>query len=259
MKIATPTAADVITALRRRLKTDDDRVLADFLGVHKATVTNWSKLAPRLTGSRMATSFMRLAAHARKSALEHAVRPIVELYPLDAIAQAKGDGWVMWDKKAGRYGAELRAELERCRGVYIFYDSSGYALYVGKAKGTRLWGEMNSAFNRRRAVQTVKLTAHPVREQAFVRGDQQPRQIRPRQLVLADIAAYMSAYDVVPEMINGIEALLVRAFPNDVLNVRMEKFVNGNHSAEVKAKNKVIRKKPVTKLPMAAAARRKFG
>jgi len=40
--------------------------------------------------------------------------------------------------------------------------------------------------------------------------------------------AYFSAYDVALDMINNIEALLVRVYANGLLNARMEKF---NHSA----------------------------
>lgn len=239
MKNQIATAADVLSALRKRLRTDDDRDLAEFLGVSRATISNWTNSEPRLTGSKVAAALVRVAKQSRKGAFKETIRPIVEMYELNSAPQAKGDGWVMWDKTAGRYGAELRAQLEKTSGVYIFYDTSGRALYVGKAKGTKLWGEMNNAFNRHRAVQTVKLTKHPVREQAFVPGDEQHRQIRPRQLVLADMAWYVSAYAVATEMIDEVEALLVRAFPNNVLNVRMEKFGSGT---QPKRKRTVIRK-----------------
>lgn len=259
MKNQSATAADVLVALKKRLRTSDDREVAEFLGVSRGTIYNWMNSEQRLTGSKVAAALVRVAKESRKEAFRDTIRPIVEMYELDSAPQAKGDGWVMWDKSAGRYGAELRAELEKCSGVYIFYDTSGRALYVGKAKGTKLWGEMNNAFNRRRAVQTVKLTKHPVREQAFVPGDEQHRQIPPRQLVLGDMAWYVSAYAVATEMIDEVEALLVRAFPNNVLNVRMEKFRNGTQTKPKKAVLKKARagKKPAKRLVGKPATRKR--
>ena len=43
-------------------------------------------------------------------------------------------------------------------------------------------------------------------------------------MALADIAAYFSAYEVAPGMIDVIETLLIRAFANDLLNKKMETF-----------------------------------
>lgn len=248
MKKEAAIGADVLNALRKRLRTTDDRKLADFLGVTRMTIYNWTNKKARFTGSKVASALMKVAKESRKSAFKETIRPIIEMYALDSVPQAKGDGRVMWDKAAGRYGAELRARLEAANGVYIFYDSSGRALYVGKAKSTKLWGEMNNAFNRERDVQTVKLTRHPVREKAFVPGDEQHRQIHPTQLMLADMARYVSVYAVAPEMINEVEALLVRAFPNNVLNVRMENFGNGVQRKHKKSvAKKVIARKPATK------------
>ena len=46
------------------------------------------------------------------------------------------------------------------------------------------------------------------------------------QLELFDLAAYFSAYEVADGMIEELEALLVRAFANDLLNVKMETFAH---------------------------------
>lgn len=234
MKTPPPTSADLLSALRRRLKLTSNQAVAKYLGVSTATVSNWASKKPALTATRVARAITLAASQARKAAYQDAVRPIIEMYALDPQPQDKGDGWVMWKKDVGRYGAELRGELEKSNGVYVFYDSSGHALYVGKAKRMRLWGEMNNAYNRNRAVQTVRLTRHPTREQAFVRSEEKHRQISPRRLTLCDLASYVSAYAVAPEMIDSVEAMLVRAFPNDVLNVRMENFSHVRQAKQAK-------------------------
>ena len=41
---------------------------------------------------------------------------------------------------------------------------------------------------------------------------------------LHDLATYFSAYEVADVMIDDLEALMVRSFANDLLNIRMERF-----------------------------------
>lgn len=84
---------------------------------------------------------------------------------------------------------------------------------------------MNLAFNRARdEVQAITLVSHPEREQEFYPAYTKPRQPRPCTLKLHDLAAYFSAYCVSEGMIDDLEALLVRGFANDLLNIRMETF-----------------------------------
>ena len=49
---------------------------------------------------------------------------------------------------------------------------------------------------------------------------------------LYELAAYISAYMVADEMINELEALLVRVFPNDLLNKRIEKLGRAKKTAK---------------------------
>ena len=48
------------------------------------------------------------------------------------------------------------------------------------------------------------------------------RQIRAINVRLHELAHYVSAYEVVEEMTSDIESLLIRAFPNDLLNKKIE-------------------------------------
>ena len=85
---------------------------------------------------------------------------------------------------------------------------------------------MNLAFNRKRDVQTIALVQHPERNQEFKPGYEKLRQPKDTQLELFDLACYFSAYHVDDGMINDLEALMVRGFANDLLNVRMETFAH---------------------------------
>jgi hypothetical protein len=53
-----------------------------------------------------------------------------------------------------------------------------------------------------------------------------PAKILQKRAGLYDLADYFSAYSVDDGMINDLEALLVRGFANDLLNVKMERFVH---------------------------------
>ncbi len=83
---------------------------------------------------------------------------------------------------------------------------------------------MKSAFNRDRGRNELFRAKHPVTNREFVSATDRPRKIEQVSVPLADLAAYFSAYEIAPGMIDSIEAVLIRAFANDLLNVRMETF-----------------------------------
>lgn len=98
-------------------------------------------------------------------------------------------------------------------------------MYVGKAKEQNLWDEMKSAFNRDRQTQKIRVVSHPYTGTGFRPAYEAPRKIEWHHMQLADLAMYFSAYEVDGGMINNVEALLVRAFANGLLNARVETFL----------------------------------
>ena len=118
-------------------------------------------------------------------------------------------------------------------GLYVFYDSRGKALYVGQTQKQNIWKEMNLAFNRDRSAQVLMLVKHPERNVEFMPANSKVRQPADTILRLYDLAAYFSAYEVIPEMVDNLEALLVRAFPNDLLNYKMEKFNKNTRRSKI--------------------------
>lgn len=159
------------------------------------------------------------------------VRPIVEFFPIAPVESKRGARYELFtelneDDTAHRYYEGVKKELRESRGIYLFYDSRGSALYAGKAADQNLWAEMNSVFNRsREEVQRIKLVSHPWRNVAYVSSKERSRRITDRAVKLHDLATYFSAYEVEPpELIGMFEALIIRAFANDLLNVKMENF-----------------------------------
>jgi hypothetical protein len=49
-------------------------------------------------------------------------------------------------------------------------------------------------------------------------------QITKQSVHLHDIAVYFSAYEVDNAFIDNLEATIIRMFPNDLLNTRIERF-----------------------------------
>ena len=160
------------------------------------------------------------------------IRPVVEFFPL-APKLSKGETrWELFstfidEDREHRYYAGVKKELQESKGIYIFYDSRGQALYAGKARRQSLWNEMNNAYNRDRGkVQQINLVGHPINNVAFDRSTASYRKIKKtKSLRLHDLAYYFSAFEVQPtEMIPMLEALIIRGFANDLLNKKMEQF-----------------------------------
>jgi DNA-binding transcriptional regulator YdaS (Cro superfamily) len=220
------TAQHLLAKLKSKLGVDSDLALARAIGVTAPTFHHWRN--GDIPAKVIANAIASARAAGAQEAEDAAIRPIVEFYPLSAAISRGGAKQELFSTtqhgKAHPYRAGLQEELKQHHGVYVFFDSRGHALYAGKAKQQSLWKEMTSAFNRPRQVQRIKRVNHPERKVQYKNSNEKSRQISPVSLALHELAAYVSAYEVSPGLIGELESLLVRAFPNDLLNVRMERF-----------------------------------
>lgn len=171
--------------------------------------------------------FKRVWKNSAEEARQNVIRSIVEFFPLDPVSSQGGGNWELFDTSpnASRFLKELRQALEQSHGIYVFYDTRGRALYAGKAKKQFLWNEMNDAYNRDRGGrQYIYGVEHPTptRNNRFRPGYEQTRKVTRNRVVLVDLAGYFSAYDIQSTLIDATEALIVRAFANDLLNSRIE-------------------------------------
>jgi hypothetical protein len=217
---------DLIDELKRKLKANSNREVARSLGMSEMALFHWRKLRQPLTTRRVANAIYKARLAAVADAQIRTIRPIVEYFPLKPTESLQGVRFELFAtrKDANPLHVQLRRVLAQSRGIYVFYDSRGRALYTGKATRRSLWAEMKSAFNRDRETQTVYRVRHPKRRQSFKPGYVKHRQPKRTQLKLSDLAAYFSAFAVDEGMIDDLEALLVRNFANDLLNVRMERY-----------------------------------
>lgn len=222
-------AIELIDALGKKLGTTSQRELADVLGVTVGTLVNWKNRDEDLSPLQVAAALAKSRSVAVRKAQIETIQPIVELYPINRCSSARDAKWEVFDggNSASLYAQGLKAALLDSFGIYIFYDSRGQALYVGKAREQNIWKEMNLAFNRSRGeVQSIKLTHQPDRNQEFKPGYEKLRRIKDTELELYDLSWYFSAYHVEDGMIEDLEALMVRGFANSLLNVRMETFAH---------------------------------
>lgn len=231
-------ASQFVADLRKKFSSDHkdggEDAIADRLGLARATLRSWAKSDEDLQAFQITNALVKAQGKAVAVAQYDAIKPIVEFYRIECSDSKQNAKYELLPQpsKCTKMQSGIRDELLKRRGLYLFYDSRGHALYAGKARKQSLWKEMNLAFNRDRyEVQAIKLVPHPERQQDFKPAYEKPRQPKDTSLRLYDLAAYFSAYWVTDGMIDDLEALLVRGFANDLLNLRMETF---DHSAKRK-------------------------
>jgi hypothetical protein len=224
-------ACEFVRDLRKKFSQEyelnGDRGIATRLGISLQTLKVWSGSDKELAVYQISNALLKAQGAAVADAQYHAIKPIVEFYRTERSPSKQGARFELLplQQNASAIQNGVRNELLQRSGLYIFYDTRGKALYAGKAKTQNLWKEMTHAYNRaREEVQSLTLVAHPERDQEFFPAYRKPRQPKARTLKLHDLAAYFSAYWVGDGMIDDLEALLVRGFANDLLNIRMEKF-----------------------------------
>ncbi len=252
-------SAELLRHLKRKMGAVSDSALAGLLGIKPNALTHWRKETTLLTPLQVAGALAKAHKAAQTQVHSHAVRPIVEFFPIEATeAGTSGKQLAVFPTTAGsgKHYAGLHEALVGAKsGLYIFYDTRGRALYAGQTKKQNIWKEMNLAFNRDRSAQVMTLVRHPTNDVEFKPAHVQVRQPTDRVLKLHDLAAYFSAYAVIPEMVDDLEALLVRAFPNDLLNFKMEKFGKAARKAsKVPAPKRAVRKPAAKKMRSKSAA-----
>lgn len=203
-----------------------DREVASYLNITPTRLSQWRRTARKLSNLQIHRIFQKSRKTAENKIRRSAIKPIVEFFPIDYTESRRGKKWELFSRNDDASGNArgLYDKLAASKGVYLFYDTRGQALYAGRTTDQNLWAEMNNALNRPRETQTIKLVQHPARNQPFVSASDQPRSIKRTRILLADLAYYFSAYEVDSGMIAAVEALLIRAFANDLLNARMGTF-----------------------------------
>jgi hypothetical protein len=217
---------DLLNEFRHRIQKREkmakvtDTVLAKELGLTQPALTNYK--GRTVTPRQIAGLMEKFAKRAEKRLIDETLVPVVEFLPLTAVKH--GAKLQIFSTTDGHpYLRGLKDKLDGSHGIYLFHDSRGRAIYAGKAQKQTLWTEINLAFNRDRGeVQSLKRVRHPTNRIQYKRHDEMKRRIVKEVVSLHHIARYLSVYQVPDRFISKLEALIVRSFANDLLNVRME-------------------------------------
>lgn len=221
-------STELLRHLAKKMSAVSETELAAVLGLPGHQLSHWRKESTTLSPLQVANAIANAHKTAKSHAHSTAVKALVEFHPITATAVGRSGKSLQvfpTGPDAGRYLTGLCEVLAQAKsGLYIFYDSRGKALYAGQTKKQNIWKEMNFAFNRERSAQVMTLVRHPTNDVNFRSAHVKVRQPTSSTLKLHDLATYFSAFEVVPEMVDDFEALLIRAFPNDMLNYKMEKL-----------------------------------
>ncbi|ADE10301.1 hypothetical protein [Sideroxydans lithotrophicus] len=218
-------ASELLDAIKNKVGISTDQKLAAYLGMTQPALVAW-RSQKTLSPLQITNAIVKAKAASKKEAHHLAIKPIVEFFPISTVEVGNAGKMEIFEtgKEARQHENGLKKVLENSKGLYIFYDTRGKALYAGQTKKQNLWKELHNAFNRTRSAQVITLVRHPVNDTTFNPAVEKNKQPHDKNLKLHDLAAYFSAYEVADGMIDDLEALLVRVFPNDLLNSKMEKF-----------------------------------
>lgn len=185
----------LLDALQEEYGTVTQQQIAKALGVTQATISNWAT-----GGQPSKTNLKKLIELFRQHHATTLVKPIFEFQPIDP--KPSGDSWKFSDD--AKVVAKLKKSLENVSGLYLYYDSAGHSIYLGKTEAS-LYTEAKQ-----------RLKAKPNRS-IFV-----PTKAKASEM--GQLARFLSAYEVtIPAAIKNLESFMLRAFANDLLNK------NGGH------------------------------
>ena len=193
------TFAALVEVVQEHFGVDTQGEAAEILDLHAPQVTNWLKY-PGPTKRTWKTLFRRLLAQSAREL----VWTLTEFEPVHPVAA--GNGWRFFDDQAKE--DDLRDKLDCESGLYVFYDSAGRVLYVGKTD--------NNVYVE--AKQRLKAKPnHPISV---------PKKLKTPHV--AQFTRFVSAYGVLASSAtHNLETLLIRAFINDIGNANSGKFSYG--------------------------------
>lgn len=224
---------DLYTRLLRVFDIVEGRGAATLLhkisGISYPVINYWSTGNGSLTERTLSSAIRAAWSGGRDCIAKYGIRPVIEHYPLDCAESRSGNYFELLDtSEKDSYNYEIRKYLEKCKGIYVFYDSNWEVIYIGKTSGVgqNLWIRMNQTYNEEKSQLKIYRVAHSYRKDRFRPAWQKPREIVHEKERIFSIAEYFSAYEVSPPLINCVEALLIRVFANSLTNKRMERFAS---------------------------------
>lgn len=206
----------IITYIQDKLEIETASEAYGYLGITPVTGMKYNKKKD-LSNSDV----WHLIKKARRTGIKASIQVITEYYPITLTPLRNNHDFI--DVKGDRNHSELKKELENSCGVYVFYNSSGKAIYIGKAVKQNLYKEMRSAFNRPRNetkdTMVIIRSQHNINKMKNISFD---KGVKRDRVNISDVSAYFSAYYVDKHLITIVEAMMIRAFANNLTNSKIE-------------------------------------
>lgn len=214
---------ELLRKLRNKFNVDTNNQLSKYLGITSSALSQYpDEMSPENVARLVESAWDKGSS----IGLEYGIFPIVEFFPINHTMSKQGKKWEILPAKTDSTARdnELRVGLKKAQGIYLFYNSECRVIYIGKTEGQNLWTEMKQTFNRKISTYKYNYVHHPDNEKELSSPLNGNRRIVNYQAYLHDTAFYFSAYKVSPELINNLEAFLVRSLPNDLRNTKKESF-----------------------------------
>ena len=196
-----------VEKLMDRINVSNVAQLARRIGYAQPSLSKMKRGSQGLSVAKI----LNMVHNAYMQAPAFAIEPIVEYRPIKK--SGKGQPYVLDAKGGPKKDREAVAALKGAVGIYVFYNASGEALYVGKTAKMDLWTRLNQSYrNDTDARGKMKLAS-------------EGKKVNPKkELTLLDLAAYFSAYKVAPSFVHNAEAFLIRVFANTLKNAKGANF-----------------------------------
>ena len=107
--------------------------IARLIGLTPARISQMQTRSKNLSARQIASYIAKAAERGKQEALSDPIRPVVEMYPLGAIESKQGAKWeLLATSKSNKRNQLLKQHLLAAKGIYLFFDSLGRAIYAGK-------------------------------------------------------------------------------------------------------------------------------
>ena len=202
------TSTALVGVLKRIFSAKNNFQLALRLGIAQPTISNWEK------GGDISERHLKKIIGI---AVVNAVTPILEIQQVSPNCEKNLQGKPInsWRMDTVEKDEKLKKSLDGKAGVYLFYDSFGEVLYVGKA--LNLYKEIRQRLNRRVRIRVGK-DALDLKSKDNIKKEG-------KEFQLGKITCYISAYQVLmPEARTNVEAFLIRSFANNHTNSQIANF-----------------------------------
>jgi len=198
----------IVPALRAKFQCATNSQLAQALGYSALQIRNIERRMSNTPDNIANIVYKSYTAGLRSKFIE----PLIEFMDIEKGPRKNGSVTLHFIKSSGKDIIKL---LKDSYGIYIFFDSGGKPIYVGKAPRQNIFTRATQSFNANLNHEIFRNRRTP---------KQQLGQPRWTTVKVHDVASYFSAYKIQIDYIPDIEAILTRCMINATWNRRVEGF-----------------------------------